>query len=147
MAKKLILALAMALLVSSAWAGVYRWVDAKGVVHYSDAPPPGAEPLAVDSTPTDPAAVAARKKQRQAKLKQYAQQQQKADQAAAKATQQQEKSAAACTRAQARVNALAAVRRVRKNGADGKVTWLSGDELAQYRQAAEKERARLCRKS
>jgi hypothetical protein len=36
----------------SAGATMYRWVDAQGVVHYSDQPQPGAEKLAVPSAQT-----------------------------------------------------------------------------------------------
>ncbi len=36
---------ALLLIIGNASAGVYRWVDEQGQVHYGDKPPPGAEPV------------------------------------------------------------------------------------------------------
>lgn len=43
-----------ALSAGSAWASttVYRWVDAQGIVHYSDQPHPGAQKMHVEDAPT-----------------------------------------------------------------------------------------------
>jgi hypothetical protein len=53
-----LLAVLLALAAGAAQAQVYRWVDAKGTVHYSNAaPPPGvkAQTLAIDAKPGAPA--------------------------------------------------------------------------------------------
>ena len=54
----LFLALLLCLgLQSPAWTqGVYRWVDKKGVVHYSDQSQPGAERVEILRSPAPPAA-------------------------------------------------------------------------------------------
>src|SRR5712671_5339517 len=51
--------LSMLFLASSAYAEVYRWVDEKGTVHYSNAAPPGGVKVTtvdIDATPGVPAA-------------------------------------------------------------------------------------------
>lgn len=46
------------ILAAPAVAGVYRWVDADGRIHYTDSPPPntGAKRISVDAAPPPPAA-------------------------------------------------------------------------------------------
>ncbi|NIR61927.1 MAG: DUF4124 domain-containing protein, partial [Gammaproteobacteria bacterium] len=48
-------AAALSLLASTAGAGVYRWVDDAGNVHYGDRPPPGAEAVEEAEAPAAPA--------------------------------------------------------------------------------------------
>lgn len=146
--RKLTILLAAATLVltaAAAFGGVYRWVDAKGVVHYSDTPPPtGAEQLDIDTAPTDTSVVAARQKRTQAKLKKFDQQRKAKTEATAKAAKQQKAAQAACAKAKKRVASLAGARRVRSTGKGGKVTWLSGKDLVDYRRAAKERAAKLC---
>ncbi|HET8552276.1 MAG TPA: DUF4124 domain-containing protein [Gammaproteobacteria bacterium] len=138
-------ALLLALMAATAWAGVYRWVDKNGVVHYSDSPPPsGAKLVAVESTPTDPAAVTARKKALQKQVTTYQKQRHKAAVATAKAEQKQQQREKACKRAQSRVAQLAGIDRLRLHGADGKTQFLSGNDLAAYKQKERERAAKLC---
>lgn len=64
---RLATALALVLLIGPASAGIYRWVDAEGKVHYGDRPPAGQESSAVTVSPgpaTDPDRGARAEKQR-----------------------------------------------------------------------------------
>lgn len=55
MARKILVLVLLFLVVASLAAGIYKWVDEKGVTHYSDAPPSTrkARELDIPSTPRD----------------------------------------------------------------------------------------------
>lgn len=76
------LALALLALAAPCSAQIKRWVDERGMVHYSDAPPPATQPAsgpmtdvpaAVPLTPAEQAAAAAQRQQTQQQLAQPAQ--------------------------------------------------------------------------
>lgn len=49
---RLLLLMGMSLsLISTAGAGIYRWVDEQGKVHFGDAPPAGQEPESLEAAP------------------------------------------------------------------------------------------------
>jgi hypothetical protein len=139
----------LALLAASAGAsaapGVYRWVDSHGVVHYSDSPPPrGAKKVNVKTASPDPAEAAAKKKARQAKLSVWQTKQAKAQAEAKKAKQKQAQKAKACAKAKKRVHKLAGIDRVQYHGPKGKTTYLSGQQLAAFKQKARERAAKAC---
>lgn len=145
---KICVALLLATVAATAWAGVYRWVDKNGVVHFSDSPPPsGAKLVAVDSTSTDPAAVAARKQALQKQVTAYQKQRQKSAAATAKAEQKQQQREEACRRAQSRIARLDGIDRLRLHDAKGKTRFMSGDDLAAYKQQQRERAAKLCTKN
>ena len=51
-----LLTFALAAFVPAASAVMYKWVDEKGVTHYSENPPPDGKATQVDTRPTGPAA-------------------------------------------------------------------------------------------
>ena len=143
--KSFAFAVPMLLMLSAAIAGgVYRWTDAQGVIHYSDSPPPHAQQTKIESSRTDPAAVAAREKALNKTLQTYDKQQQKADDAAEKAAAKQKIAKANCARAKARSHMLESVNHVQTVDQNGKTTWLSGDKLVQYRHDAQQKISQYC---
>jgi hypothetical protein len=138
-------ALAVAAAGAQAANGVYRWVGVDGVVHYSDTPPPkGAHKLNIHASAPREAATAARKKARQKTLARFRKKQQKRAKAANNARRQRRQRARACQKAQAKVQKLAGIRRVRYRGPDGEVSYLSGEKLATFKQQARQRAAKLC---
>ncbi len=61
MVKRLAIAAIAVLVTGAVFAQAYRWVDEDGVVHYSDRPEPGAEPVDLPTTrpPSRPSRIAA----------------------------------------------------------------------------------------
>ncbi|HET7587999.1 MAG TPA: DUF4124 domain-containing protein [Gammaproteobacteria bacterium] len=144
---KLLLGFTLLLAMATASAGVYRWLGTDGLIHYSDTPPPkGAKLLSIESSPTDPAAVKARIQARNDKIESYRNQREEQAAAAAKAESEAKQAAKRCTVAKARVQSLEGIERVRKHDADGKTTYLSGKDLAQFKQQQRERVAKLCAK-
>ncbi|HET7369439.1 MAG TPA: DUF4124 domain-containing protein [Gammaproteobacteria bacterium] len=142
---KYLLGFVLLLTMATASAGVYRWLDTEGVIHYSDTPPPkGAKLLSIESSPTDTAAVKARIQARNEKIESYRKQRNKEAVAAAKAETEAKQVAKNCAAAKARVQSLAGIDRVRKHDADGKTTYLSGKNLAQFKQQQRERVAKFC---
>lgn len=53
--KRAVLSIMAALSLAAAAQGVYKWVDEKGVTHYSESPPPDGKANKVDIKPNGPA--------------------------------------------------------------------------------------------
>ncbi|HET6655467.1 MAG TPA: DUF4124 domain-containing protein [Gammaproteobacteria bacterium] len=140
-----LLGFVLLLAMATASAGVYRWLGTDGVIHYSDTPPPkGAKLLSIESEPTDPAAVKVRDQARQKRIETYRQQRESEAAAAAKAEGEAAQAAKRCAAAKARVQSLEGINRVRKHGADGKTTYLSGADLVKFKQQERDKVAKLC---
>lgn len=124
-------ALAMLLMVLCAGVGAqtYRWVDAQGVTHFGDRPPPGTPADTVRTAPSAPAdpAASARIEALRADIEKRAAERAKAREEAA--TQQAASAARAreCAQARANLKAMESARRV--VGADGTGTY-GDDRLA-----------------
>ena len=52
---RLLLAMGLLLCAAPSSAQMYKWVDDKGVTHYSESPPPGRKAQQIQTTPTTPA--------------------------------------------------------------------------------------------
>ena len=55
MMRRVFLMLALALAAATAAAQIYKWVDEKGVTHYSESPPPDKKATKVETGPAAPA--------------------------------------------------------------------------------------------
>ena len=141
--------LALGLLLSAgAAAGVYRWVDAQGNVHYTDKPNGDAQKLEIESRPTDPARIAT---QREASQKQHSEhqenrQKQLADEKEADAKAQDDAKARAtnCTKAQERLERYETAHRLYKPLPDGEREYLTSDEIDTARADAKTDRDKWC---
>jgi len=136
------------LLSASAMAGVYRWVDAQGNVHYTDKPQGQAEKVEIESRPTDQARIAA---QREASLNQASEHEESRQKQLAADKEQQAKDqdeatekAANCTRATERLERYETAHRLYKPLEGGERQYLSDDEIDQARLDAKAERDRWC---
>ena len=111
-------------------AEVYRWVDADGKVHFSDAPPPGvvAEKLALKSAPTDPAAIDLAETERQVRENHAEADAVVANNSAKEAAAKAEKAEQDCADAKARYDAVQHSRKFATKDKDGKDAWMSGDD-------------------
>ena len=148
MLNKFAIAALSLLFCASAAAGVYRWVDAQGNVHYTDKPDGGAEKLNIESRRTDQARVAA---EREASLKQAADHE---DSRQKRREEEQEQQATAqdeakerevnCTKATERLERYATAHRLYKPLPDGERQYLSDQEIDQARSDAQAEKDRWC---
>lgn len=125
-------------------AAVYRWVDANGKVHYSDKPPVGAKQLQIPSSHTDPKAVDAREKARQAQLDQYAKDKDEAQKAQAAADQKAAKRKTACTQARQKLTQLEQARRVTRTDKAGNKVYLDADQIDAARTKAQADIDKFC---
>lgn len=140
---------AVGLLLSvSALAGVYRWVDAQGNVHYSDKPQGEAQQLSIQSRPTDPARVAT---QRETSLQQAAEhresrqkQGEEAKEQQAKAQDESKEREVNCTKARERLERYETAHRLYKPLPDGERQYLSDEEIDKARVDASGERDKWC---
>ncbi|HET6724841.1 MAG TPA: DUF4124 domain-containing protein [Gammaproteobacteria bacterium] len=143
--KRILLAVALLLVAASALAGVYRWVDKNGVVHYTDTPPPqGAHAMTIQSGPGDAAAAKARQAALDKRLENYDKQQQKAAAATAKDEQKQQKQARACQAATHKYQRLTGIFRMQLHMPDGSTKYISGEDLSKYREKLREQAAKLC---
>ncbi len=137
------------LLSAGALAGVYKWVDAQGNVHYSDKPQvQDAEQVEIESRPTDPARVSAQREALQEQAQEHSQQ--RAEQRQAKKEQEAEsadeaeKRAAACTKARERRERYQTAHRLYKPLPDGERQYLTDEEIDKARADADAEVAKWC---
>jgi hypothetical protein len=134
--------LALCLLVLPAWAGLYKWTDENGKVHYSDQPPPGdvkksetvkqpkpaaagpavagAKPSAAPKTPAEQEMEFRRRRLEAAE----------AEAKAKKEAEASEEKKRNCERANAQVASLQRGGRITRPGPNGEQTYLSDDEIA-----------------
>jgi hypothetical protein len=142
----MLLVAAMLLVTASALAGVYRWVDKNGVVHYTDTPPPqGAQAVSIQAEPGDTDAAKALQAALDKSLKTYDKRQQKTADAAAKQEQKQQKQAQACQAATHQYQRLVGIFRLQLHMPDGSTKYISGEDLSKYRDKLHAQAAKLCR--
>lgn len=104
----LVLLLALAAVALPAHAQVYRWVDADGVVHYTDKPPPAheAEALPIRTEPTDLEATLREQAERERRLELADQLRADAAEDAAAAAEYEARLAKSCMQARRRVRTI-----------------------------------------
>lgn len=142
--------LLMGLMISAgAAAGVYRWVDAQGNVHYSDKPQSQqAEELQIQSRPTDPSRVNAQRQAMQEQAQQHAEQREEQRQAKkeqeTEAADEAQKRATNCTKAKERQERYQTAHRLYKPLPDGERQYLSAEEIDKARADANAEVAKWC---
>lgn len=122
----------------------YHWVDAQGVTHFGDRPPPGAnaEPVAVDPAPAgDAQAAAARVEALRADIERRAAERATAREETAQKAAQADQISRECERARAQLTQLQSARRV--VSADGTASY--GNERLKLMDALRESIARHCR--
>jgi hypothetical protein len=146
-----LMTVASLMICAVAQADVYRWLDANGVVHYTDTPPEGVESVLVpvDSRATDRQAVASQRKatigreQAQMLINQEARTEAEEDQAA-----QAEYEAAmekACADAQARLFSYEHSHRLYRELPNGEREYYTDEEITQAREDADKAVEKFCK--
>jgi hypothetical protein len=135
-----LLALFLLFVAQSAGAGVYKWVDEKGVTHYSEAPPQGrkSEAIRIDPPPppgATPPGKSLREQESEFLERQLRRQQQ--EEADKRAREDKAANEARCAAARERLERLQAARRVFRRDAQGEPVIMSDEE----RQAAIEETA------
>jgi len=132
----LLLVVLGAALALPAAAQVYKWTDKDGKVHFGDLPPPEAtdvKALAIHSEPTDPRQLEALDVQRDLREKQSSMETDLRANQAKRAAEEAENKQAACDAARKRYENLQHSRKFSTVGADGKETWMSGDDAYKMR--------------
>jgi hypothetical protein len=133
---------------AAAHADVYRWVDARGQVQYSDRWVPGSELVKVDKGKQDPEATAARQASDQSKLaaSKTAVANQQAQAATVQTVQKDVAKARAeqCKQATERYDKAVVARRIFKTDKDGKREYVSDAEADAYRTQALTDKQTAC---
>jgi hypothetical protein len=131
-----------------AQADVYRWVDARGEVHYSDRWVPGSELIKVERSRATPAAAASARAAEQNRLavtndRITAQQAQNSD---ARAVQRdvQEARTSQCKEAKERYEKSVQARRIFRTGKEGEREYLTDAEADEWRLKARSEMQEAC---
>lgn len=136
------------LVASSAHAGLNKWVDEHGKVHYSDQPPPtGVEASKVRASPPPAIAPAPSKTytEREAELKKARQTQTEANDRAALEQSNRETGQANCNSARQGLRSLQADGRIIEYDESGERRYLSDDERRQRAAEAQAEMAKWCK--
>jgi len=149
--RHLLIAAASLMICAVAQADVYRWLDANGVVHYTDTPPEGVESVLVpvDSHATDREAVASQRKatigREQAQM--LINQEAKAEAVEEQAAQAEYEAAMekACTDAQARVFSYEHSHRLYRELPNGEREYFTDEEITQARDDANKAVEKFCK--
>jgi hypothetical protein len=147
-AAALLLCLALAGLAGAA--EVYKWTDKDGKVHFGDAPPPDAidaQRTGITSAPTDTTRLEVLDTQQELQKKQSAMEDELRANQQQRAEEERANKQAACDAARKRYENLQHSRKFVTTGADGKESWMSGDEAdkmkADLKAAADKACAGL----
>lgn len=149
--RHILIAAASLVICAVAQADVYRWLDANGVVHYTDTPPEGVESVLVpvESRATDKQAIAS---QRKATIGREQAQMLINQEANAEATEEQtvaaEQEAArekACTDAQARLFSYEHSRRLYRELPNGEREYYTDEEITQAREDANMAVEKFCK--
>lgn len=141
---RLPLALLAAALPLAVAAQVYRWVDEKGVVHYTQTPPPGFDAKKLDEAPPPPANTPIEQ------LRDYnaanAQARSEREAAAAKAAQAEAERQRACAAAQRRIQFLQnhPPQRIKRKDESGDVVRMSPEDHARDLDKARSVAAQAC---
>lgn len=146
--KRLLLFAALVAWSGMAGAVVYKWVDAKGDVHYGDQPPDGVHAEVVELLGTHASRATSARTSDSAPAKTANQPNQ--DDAAAKKAVQEDVSQAKekeCADAQERYKKLIDGRHIYKTGADGERQYLTSDEIDSERLTAKQDVDSTCNSS
>jgi hypothetical protein len=144
-----VLIVLLAAYCGSAAAEVYRWVDAKGGVHYSDRPDSDqAQPVGIYSRPTNREAVAQRTSSEREQRAQVAaqEQEQEATEAVSNAVNRDVSAVRAeqCKKAQEQYKVAIESQRLYRMGKDGERVYLNDAELSEARVNARKAMDNAC---
>jgi len=150
--------LAFCLLVSLAWADVYKWTDENGKVHYSDQPPPssatktenikpGKRPAQAQAPTGDakPAAGPKSTAEQEMEFRKRRLQEAEAEAKAQKDAQAEEEKKRNCKRAQDQVAAMERGGRITRYGPNGEQQFLTDDEIAKQLVEAKKTADSWCK--
>ena len=139
--------LAFTLCQTPAAAGVYRWVDEQGNVHYGDRPPSKKDSteLEVKSTPAPAPEDAARRAKTQRLLDAIATERERKEQATAKAEADQAKQEHNCRRARRQVEFYERANTVFRQDTDGERHYLSETERTEVLAKAKRMVSKWCR--
>lgn len=144
--KKLLFAL-MVLASANVGAGLNKWVDERGKVHYSDQPPAGVEASAMRGAPAPASAPAASKSyvEREAELKKARQSKAEAAEGAAQQQANTEVEKANCIAAQQTLRALQQDGRIVEYDEKGERRFVADDERSQRVGTARQEIEKWCK--
>ncbi len=134
--------------VSPALAGMYKWVDEQGITHYSQTPPPSGKAQQIKPPPTPADSEAAVKRleaQREEAQKQHEAKQQDAQESQKNASPQAIREES-CRLARQNLGTLETNTRVAIQGADGNVKRLSEEERQARLTEAKKQVEEYCDK-
>jgi hypothetical protein len=132
----------------TAHAGVYKWTDAQGRVHYSDTPPPRQEVQRVQTGKTDEAAAAAARRSLADKLSESELKRKKAQEDEAKRKAEEEKQrlkAERCVKAREQLTLLQQHARISRVDPQGRAYIMGDAERAAAIQEAQDRVDELCR--
>ncbi|MCJ7556922.1 MAG: DUF4124 domain-containing protein [Gammaproteobacteria bacterium] len=149
--RHLLIAAASLMICAVAQADVYRWLDANGVVHYTDTPPEGVEStlVPVDSRSTDKLAIESQRKasigREQAQM--LINQETKAEASEEQAALAEHEAALekACAEAQARVFSYEHSHRLYRELPSGEREYYTDEEITQARDDANKAVEKFCK--
>ncbi|MBK8970568.1 MAG: DUF4124 domain-containing protein [Hahellaceae bacterium] len=141
-------ALALATLSLPAWAGVYKWVDADGVVHYSDQRPEGvsSQEMGIKPIPrsgSEGASVGLDEQVRTLDEKQELERLR--DQQASENAEAAKREADNCKMAKENLDVLMKQARIRAKGDDGELHFLTPEEILEQRKKAQEVIDRDCK--
>jgi hypothetical protein len=145
--KRLLFAL-LILTTANADAGLNKWVDERGKVHYSDQPPPtGVEASALRGAPAPASAPAASKSyaEREAEMKKTRQSKNQAEESAAQQQANTETEKANCIAAQQTLRALQQDGRIVEYDEKGERRFVADDERSQRIGNAQAEIGKWCK--
>lgn len=141
-------ALCLSLAVPPASAAeVYKWIDEKGVTHYTEAAPERRKSVAIPLDPPPPAEAAPAKPLRQQEVELLERQVQRQRQEAAEKRARNDKAAQAtrCEAAQERLKRLQTARRIFRKDAQGESVVMSNDERLAAAEEAVRQIEKLCK--
>lgn len=144
--KRLLFAL-LILTTANAGAGLNKWVDEHGKVHYSDHPPAGvaASPLRGAPAPATAPATSKSYMEREAELKKARQSQAEAEEGAARQQANTEIEKTNCTAAQQTLRALQQDGRIVEYDEKGERRFVADDERSQRMAKAQAEIGKWCK--
>ena len=151
------LPLALALFILPAWAGLYKWIDENGKVHYSDQPPPGdakqtqtmkeskSAAAAPNAAGAKPAAAAKTPAEQEMEFRKRRLEAAEAEAKAKKEAEATEEKKRNCDRANAQVASLQRGGRMTRPGANGEQVYMSDEEIAKELVSARKVADSWCK--
>lgn len=140
--------LILLLLTLNAHAGVYKWTDAQGRVHYSDTPPPRQEAQRVQTGRTNEAEAAAARRSLADKLSESELRRKKAQEDEDKRKAEEEKQRARaenCAKAREQLTLLQQNARISRVDSQGQFYLMGDAERAAAIQAAQKRADEFCK--